>query len=128
MLGPCRLAATFLRSRFLPKYDDERFVVLIHRSLIDRTFHEILESALKSYAAIRKRKVPTEHTPWLNSIIKAQMHERDRTKRLALNDVSLWPKYKIQIESQYLCVKQRRTTMQSRSSDTRTTHRKCGKP
>ena len=57
-------------------------------------FYEIFESALNFHAVIRKRKVRTEQTPWLNSTIKALICERDRTKRLSLNDGSLWPKYK----------------------------------
>ena len=57
-------------------------------------FHEIFESALNSHAAIKKRKVRTEKTPWLNPTIKALMLERDKTRHLALNDVSLWPKCK----------------------------------
>ena len=58
------------------------------------TFHEIFESALNSHAAIKKRKVRTEKTPWLNPTITALLRERDKTWHLALNDVSLWPKYK----------------------------------
>ena len=43
-------------------------------------FHEIFELILNSHAAIRKRKVRIEQTPWLNPSIKALMHERDRKK------------------------------------------------
>ena len=57
-------------------------------------FHEIFESALKSHAAIKKRKVRTEEAPLLNITIKALMRECEKTRQLAQNDVSLWPKYK----------------------------------
>ena len=57
-------------------------------------FHEIFETTLNSHAPIRKRKVRTEQTPWLNPSIKVLMRERDKTKQLALKDGSLWLKYK----------------------------------
>jgi len=38
--------------------------------------------------------VRKEQTPWLNPSIKAQMREQDKTKQLALNDDSVWFKYK----------------------------------
>ena len=57
-------------------------------------FHEIFETTLNSHAPIRKCKVRTEQTPWLNPSIKSLMRERDKTKQLALKDGSLWAKYK----------------------------------
>ena len=61
---------------------------------ITDAFDEIFESTLNSHAAITKRKVHIEQTPWLNPSIKALMRERDRTKQLAIKDDGLWLKYK----------------------------------
>ena len=58
------------------------------------SFHEIFESLLNLHAPLRKRKVRSEYAPWINPSIKELMRKRDQTKRLATNDIALWPKYK----------------------------------
>ena len=56
------------------------------------TFHSILD--MPAPLKIRKNTVKHAPSPWITPRIRNMIHERDRTKKRAEKDRSLWPKYK----------------------------------
>ena len=55
-------------------------------------FHSILD--VHAPRKIRKNTLKHAPSPWINPRIRNTIHERDRTKKRAEKDRSLWPQYK----------------------------------
>ena len=97
-----------VETRMLKNYNKDEFLFALHSidfmTLFSKlsfdpnqmtvAFYEIFESLLNSHTPLRKRPVQSEYAPWINPSIKELMRKRDLTKRLATNDMALWPKYK----------------------------------
>ena len=59
-------------------------------------FCDIFHSILDMHAPLKIRKNTVKHapSPWITPRIRNMIHERDRTKKQAEKDRSIWPKYK----------------------------------
>ena len=57
---------------------------------------DIFHSILDMHAQLKLRENTVKHapSPWITPRIRNMIHERDRTKKRAGKDRSLWPKYK----------------------------------
>ena len=65
-------------------------------SVMTENFYGLFHSVLDVHALLRKRNSITEHvpSPWITSRIKELIRERDRAKKRAESDLSVWPGYK----------------------------------
>ena len=57
-------------------------------------FQDFVESLLDTHALLRTKKVCNEFTPWLTSSVRDLMTKRDKMKKAAAKNPSLWPAYK----------------------------------
>ena len=59
-------------------------------------FYDLFHSILDVHAPLKTRKGITRHSPspWITPRIKNLIRERDRAKRKAEKDRSIWPEYK----------------------------------
>ena len=94
-----QMLKNYNKDEFLSALHSIDFITLFSELSFDpnqmtASFHETFESLLNLHAPLRKRKVRSEYAPWINPSIKELMRKRDQTKRLATNDIALWPKYK----------------------------------
>ena len=58
------------------------------------TFSCIFSSVLDVHAPLKRRRISKKSTPWFTPQVKQLMRERDQLKTRALNDSTLWPRYK----------------------------------
>ena len=65
-------------------------------NLLANNFHDLFHSMLDVHAPLKTRKHTTVHapSPWITPYIKNLIYERDRAKRKAERDKSIWPEYK----------------------------------
>ena len=65
-------------------------------NIMANKFCDIFHSILDMHAPLKIRKNTVKHapSPWITPRIRNMIHERDRTKKRAEKDHSLWPKYK----------------------------------
>ena len=65
-------------------------------NILANNFHDLFHSILDVHAPLKTRKHTTVHapSPWITPCIKNLIYERDRAKRKAERDQSIWPEYK----------------------------------
>ena len=65
-------------------------------NILANNLHDLFHSILDVHAPLKTRKHTTVHapSPWITPYIKNLMYERDRAKRKAERDQSIWPEYK----------------------------------
>ena len=64
--------------------------IIVYLPYIYRSFGPILEV----HAPLKRRKVSSNHTPWISPLINNLMRERDQAKKRAEKDHNVWPRYK----------------------------------
>ena len=94
-----RMFKKYKKDEFLSAMHSVDFTALFSERSFDpnqmtANFHGVFESLLNLNAPLSKRKVRVEYAPWIKPSIRAIMRKRDLTKRLAIKDIALWPKYK----------------------------------
>ena len=65
-------------------------------NIMANKFCELFHSILDVHAPLKIQKNTLRHapSPWITPSIRNMIHERDRTKKRAEKDRSLWPQYK----------------------------------
>ena len=62
--------------------------------LMASVFNNVISSLLEVHAQLKRRKVPSNHAPWITAKLKNLMKERDLAKKRSEKDASYWSDYK----------------------------------